>query len=240
MGARQPFAIHVAILARHQHRQCWLADVGTGVNASFQEVQWIVLAYLLTITIVIVSVGRLGDIIGRRRLLLAGMFLFTLASVLCGIAPTPWLLFAARAVQGLEDRHLVPELDQVAGASQARRARADDRDLLARWRRHVRLHVHVVRERVVAEEPLEPSDAAGFAALVQAADLLALVLLRADAPADGRQQVHLGQGHIRRLELAGRDLGNERGDVDLDRAAVAGVEAMLTKKLAVTMSPLFL
>ena len=69
--------------------------------ASFQQVQWIVLAYLLAITTLIVSVGRLGDIIGRRRLLLAGIALFTAASVLCGIAPTLWLLIAARAVQGL-------------------------------------------------------------------------------------------------------------------------------------------
>jgi EmrB/QacA subfamily drug resistance transporter len=69
--------------------------------ASFQEVQWIVLAYLLAITTLIVSVGRLGDIIGRRRLLLAGIVLFTIASLLCGIAPTLWLLIAARAAQGL-------------------------------------------------------------------------------------------------------------------------------------------
>jgi EmrB/QacA subfamily drug resistance transporter len=70
-------------------------------NASFQEVQWVVLAYLLAITTLIVSVGRLGDVLGRRRLLLAGIFLFTLASGLCGVAPTLWLLIAARAVQGL-------------------------------------------------------------------------------------------------------------------------------------------
>lgn len=70
-------------------------------NASFQEVQWIVLAYLLAITTLIVSVGRLGDITGRRRLLLAGLFLFTVASVLCGVAPTLWLLIAARVAQGL-------------------------------------------------------------------------------------------------------------------------------------------
>src|SRR5215211_4935068 len=75
-----------------------LAQVFT---ASFQEVQWIVLAYLLAITTLIVSVGRLGDITGRRRLLLAGIFSFTVASVLCGFAPTLWLLIAARAVQGL-------------------------------------------------------------------------------------------------------------------------------------------
>jgi EmrB/QacA subfamily drug resistance transporter len=70
-------------------------------NASFQEVQWIVLAYLLATTSVIVSVGRLGDIIGRRRLLLAGLFMFTAASILCSAAPTLWLLVAARVAQGL-------------------------------------------------------------------------------------------------------------------------------------------
>jgi MFS family permease len=70
-------------------------------NASFQEVQWVVLAYLLAITTLIVSVGRLGDLIGRRRLLLAGISMFTAASVPCGIAPTLWLLIGARVAQGL-------------------------------------------------------------------------------------------------------------------------------------------
>jgi len=70
-------------------------------NASFQEVQWVVLAYLLAITTLIVSVGRLGDLAGRRRLLLGGIFLFTVASVLGGLSPTLWLLIAARAIQGL-------------------------------------------------------------------------------------------------------------------------------------------
>ncbi len=70
-------------------------------DASFQEVQWVVLSYLLAITTLIVSVGRLGDMIGRRRLLLAGIGVFTMGSVLCGIAPTLGVLIAARAVQGL-------------------------------------------------------------------------------------------------------------------------------------------
>jgi EmrB/QacA subfamily drug resistance transporter len=70
-------------------------------NASFGQVQWIVLAYLLAITTLIVSAGRLGDIIGRKRLLLAGIVLFTVASILCGVAPTLWFLIAARAAQGL-------------------------------------------------------------------------------------------------------------------------------------------
>lgn len=78
-----------------------LPTLAQAFNASFQEVQWIVLAYLLAITTLIVSVGRLGDITGRRRLLLTGIFLFTAASALSGAAPTLQLLIAARAAQGL-------------------------------------------------------------------------------------------------------------------------------------------
>ncbi|TCU17391.1 MFS transporter [Rhizobium sullae] len=69
--------------------------------APFQQVQWVVLAYLLAITILIVGVGRLGDIAGRRRVLLAGLMVFTAASALCGLAPSLWWLIAARAAQGL-------------------------------------------------------------------------------------------------------------------------------------------
>jgi EmrB/QacA subfamily drug resistance transporter len=78
-----------------------LPTLAQAFNASFQQVQWVVLSYLLAITTLIVSVGRLGDLTGRKRLMLGGIMLFTTASVLCGIAPTLWLLIAARAVQGL-------------------------------------------------------------------------------------------------------------------------------------------
>lgn len=78
-----------------------LPTLAQAFGASFQQVQWVVLAYLLAITTASVSVGRLGDVLGRRRLLLAGLVLFTLASLLCGAAPALWLLMAARAAQGL-------------------------------------------------------------------------------------------------------------------------------------------
>src|SRR5919107_1071820 len=78
-----------------------LPALARAFDASFQEVQWIVLAYLLAITTMIVGVGRLGDLVGRRRLLLFGICLFTAASLLCGVAPALWLLVAARAAQGL-------------------------------------------------------------------------------------------------------------------------------------------
>ena len=70
-------------------------------GASFSEVQWIVLAYLLAITTLIVSAGRLGDLFGRRRMLLTGIALFSAASVLCALAPSLGLLIAARVIQGL-------------------------------------------------------------------------------------------------------------------------------------------
>lgn len=78
-----------------------LPTLARAFGGSFQGVQWIVLAYLLAITSLIVSVGRLGDVIGRRRLLLLGIAVFTLASFVCGVAPTLGLLVAARAAQGL-------------------------------------------------------------------------------------------------------------------------------------------
>lgn len=78
-----------------------LPALAQAFDAPFQAVQWVVLAYLLAITTSIVSVGRLGDITGRRRLLMAGIVLFTVASALCGAAPALWMLIAARAAQGL-------------------------------------------------------------------------------------------------------------------------------------------
>ncbi len=70
-------------------------------DATFQQVQWVVLAYLLAITTLIVSAGRLGDLFGRRRMLLVGIVLFAVASALCALAPSLWLLIAARVLQGL-------------------------------------------------------------------------------------------------------------------------------------------
>lgn len=78
-----------------------LPALAQAFGASFQAVQWIVLAYLLAITTLIVSAGRLGDLVGRRRLLSAGVTLFTVASLACGLATTLPVLIAARAAQGL-------------------------------------------------------------------------------------------------------------------------------------------
>jgi EmrB/QacA subfamily drug resistance transporter len=78
-----------------------LPTLARSFDASFAEAQWVVLAYLLASTTLIVSVGRLGDLIGRRRLLIGGLALFTTASALCSVAPALWTLISARVVQGL-------------------------------------------------------------------------------------------------------------------------------------------
>ncbi len=78
-----------------------LPTLALAFGAPFQQVQWVVLAYLLAVTTLIVGAGRLGDLTGRRRLLLAGLALFTAASILGGLAPELRVLIAARAAQGL-------------------------------------------------------------------------------------------------------------------------------------------
>ncbi len=69
--------------------------------APVSQVQWVILAYLLSITVVIVSAARLGDLLGHGRVLLAGIGVFTVASAICATAPTLGVLIAARAGQGV-------------------------------------------------------------------------------------------------------------------------------------------
>jgi MFS family permease len=83
-----------------------IANVGLPVlqeafSATFQQVQWVVVGYLLAVTVTVVSVGRLGDVVGRKRLLMIGIILFMAAAALAGGAPTLWLLIGARAIQGV-------------------------------------------------------------------------------------------------------------------------------------------
>ena len=78
-----------------------LPTLAESLGASFQQVQWVVLAYLLATTALIVSAGRLGDLVGRRRLLMMGIGIFTVGSALCATAPGLGWLIAARGVQGV-------------------------------------------------------------------------------------------------------------------------------------------
>lgn len=78
-----------------------LPTLASVFSASIQQVQWVVLAYLVSLTVAIVSVGRMGDLYGNRRVLLSGLLLFTLATVVCVVAPNLGWLVAGRVGQGL-------------------------------------------------------------------------------------------------------------------------------------------
>lgn len=78
-----------------------LPTLAVSFGSEFSDVQWVVIAYLLSVTTIIVGAGRLGDLFGRRRMLLAGIAIFTVASLACAVSPTLWFLIAARALQGV-------------------------------------------------------------------------------------------------------------------------------------------
>ncbi len=85
-----------------------LPAIGREFNASTASLQWILNGYLLTLASVILLGGSLGDRYGRRRIFVAGVVLFTSASLLCAVAPSAGFLIGARLVQGLGGALLTP------------------------------------------------------------------------------------------------------------------------------------
>src|SRR5581483_6411439 len=71
------------------------------LHASFGEVEFIVAMYTLVYAVLLITGGRMGDLLGRKPLFIAGLVIFTTASALCGLAPDPTTLIAFRAIQGL-------------------------------------------------------------------------------------------------------------------------------------------
>jgi len=78
-----------------------LDDIQADLHFSAAALTWVVNAYLVTFGSFMLVAGRVGDLVGRRRVFLAGVALFTLASVACGFADSQGLLIAARFVQGI-------------------------------------------------------------------------------------------------------------------------------------------
>jgi len=71
------------------------------LNAHLATVEWVVLAYLLALGTLMLSMGRLGDMIGKKSIYVAGFVIFTLGSVLCGLAPSAYWLIGFRVVQAV-------------------------------------------------------------------------------------------------------------------------------------------
>jgi EmrB/QacA subfamily drug resistance transporter len=81
----------------------------TDLHASLDEAVWVVNSYLLVFTALLILAGRLGDVFGPRRLFVAGLAVFALASALCGVAQSPGELIAARVLQGVGAAALTPQ-----------------------------------------------------------------------------------------------------------------------------------
>jgi EmrB/QacA subfamily drug resistance transporter len=78
-----------------------LPTMAKDLDTTFAAVQWVVIAYLLTLATLTLSVGRLGDMLGKKRIYTLGFAVFTLGSVLCGLAPGIGWLIGSRVVQAV-------------------------------------------------------------------------------------------------------------------------------------------
>ncbi|MEO8176265.1 MAG: DHA2 family efflux MFS transporter permease subunit [Sphingomicrobium sp.] len=85
-----------------------LPAIRSGYGAGAQEVQWVVNAYLLPLSALLLLGGALGDHFGRRRLLVIGTSIFAATSLVCALSPSLPVLLAARAVQGIGAALLLP------------------------------------------------------------------------------------------------------------------------------------
>ena len=97
------------------------------LKASFGEIQLVVAGYSLAFACVLITAGRLGDAVGRKRMFLIGMACFTLTSALCGAAPNALTLVIARLLQGASSGLMFPQvlsIIQVAYRSTTDRAKA--------------------------------------------------------------------------------------------------------------------
>ena len=102
-----------------------MPTVGRSLHASGAELQLVVAGYTVSYAMMLITGARMGDLYGRRRMFLAGVGIFTLASLACGIAPGIEVLIAARFVQGVGAAAMMPQIMSVIqlrfeGAARAR------------------------------------------------------------------------------------------------------------------------
>ncbi len=77
-----------------------LPDIQRSLHSSFQDLQWVVNAYSLTLAAFLLTAGAVSDLIGRKRVFIAGLIVFTASSAVCGLSDSPLMLNLARALQG--------------------------------------------------------------------------------------------------------------------------------------------
>ena len=80
-----------------------------GLNASLDQILWVLNAYILVYAVLLITAGRLGDLFGQRNIFAAGLVIFTAASAACGLAQDPNQLIAFRVVQGVGGALMSPQ-----------------------------------------------------------------------------------------------------------------------------------
>ena len=98
-----------------------LPSIHRDLGASIQSLEWTVNAYILAYAVLLLTGAALGDRLGRKRMFIAGISLFTLASAAAALAPSTGLLIAARAIQGIGAAFVTPRSSPVQSASAAER-----------------------------------------------------------------------------------------------------------------------
>jgi EmrB/QacA subfamily drug resistance transporter len=86
-----------------------IPSIVTDLHASLDQILWVLNAYILVYAVLLITAGRLGDLYGQKPMFLAGLVVFTLASVACGLVQSPEQLIAARVVQGIGGALLTPQ-----------------------------------------------------------------------------------------------------------------------------------
>ncbi len=92
-----------------------LPSMQSDLHAGESSIEWVIAGYSLTSAIFVITAGRLGDRLGRRRMFSLGLALFTLASGGCGVAATPTQLVIGRLVQGIAAALLMPNVLSILG-----------------------------------------------------------------------------------------------------------------------------
>ncbi len=78
-----------------------LPDIQRDFSAAFADLQWVIDAYALTLAALLLIAGSIADLAGRRRVFVAGIAVFMLGSLLCGLAPSSMFLAVSRGLQGV-------------------------------------------------------------------------------------------------------------------------------------------
>jgi len=94
-----------------------LPSIATELGAGESSLEWVVAGYGLTFAAFLITAGRLGDGLGRRRVYAIGLGLFTVASLACGLAPSPTTLVIARIAQGVAGAVVMPQVLAIIGVT---------------------------------------------------------------------------------------------------------------------------